>query len=42
MVATRSGNLLTYVLNNGQMKLVNTLLSKVNYSFDYMTVSRKG
>lgn len=42
MVATKIGNLLTYSLANGQMKLLSQLIVKKNHSFDFMTASKKG
>jgi hypothetical protein len=41
-VATKAGNLMTYAINNGQLKLINQLIIKKHYSFDDMTVSKKG
>ena len=42
VVATSTGNLLTYCLAGGQMKLVNHLVVRKNYAFDAIAVSRKG
>ena len=42
IVATQSGCLLTYCLVHGQIKLVNHMVMKKSYNFDYITVSRKG
>jgi hypothetical protein len=41
-VATKSGNLLTYSISNGQMKLVSQLVVKKAHLFDGMTASKRG
>lgn len=36
------GNLLTYSIINGQLKLLNQLIVKKNHSFELITASKKG
>jgi hypothetical protein len=42
VVATKVGNLLTYSISNGQMKLVSQLVVRKTHNFDFMTASKKG
>ncbi len=42
VISTRVGNLLTYSITNGQLKLLNQLVAKKNHTFELITASKKG
>ncbi len=42
VVATKTGNIITYCLFGGQLKVVNEVVVRRSYKFDYISVSRRG